>query len=190
MAISLSAQGIFVEAESFTDKGGWSVDQQFMDQMGSPYLIAHGMGIPVQDASTVVEITDPGVYHVWVRSYNWTSPWTEAVGPGAFRVKINGKPLKSILGTAKDHWYWQYAGNTKLKTGSCVLALSDMTGFDGRCDAVWLSKEVGNVPPADKGALEAFRRQVGALPVNPSDGGEYDFVVIGGGVPFRIQCSV
>ena len=176
------AQGIFVEAESFTDKGGWSVDQQFMDIMGSPYLIAHGMGVPVKDASTVVEVTDPGVYHVWVRSYNWTSPWTDAVGPGAFRVKIDGKPLKGILGTAKDHWCWQYAGNTKLKTGSRVLALSDMTGFDGRCDAVWLSKDVGNVPPADKDALEAFRRQVGALPVNPSDGGRYDFVVIGGGV--------
>lgn len=179
---SQTGDGIFVEAENFASKGGWSVDQQFMDIMGSPYLIAHGMGVPVQDASTVVEITDPGVYHVWVRSYNWTSPWTDAVGPGAFRVKIDGKPLKGILGTAKDRWYWQYAGNTRLKTGSCVLALSDMTGFDGRCDAVWLAKDVGNVPPADKGALEVFRRQVGALPVNPSDGGEYDFVVIGGGV--------
>ena len=29
------AQGVFVEAEAFADKGGWSVDQQFMDQMGS-----------------------------------------------------------------------------------------------------------------------------------------------------------
>ena len=29
--------GIFVEAESFATKGGWQVDQQFMDLMGSPY---------------------------------------------------------------------------------------------------------------------------------------------------------
>jgi hypothetical protein len=181
-AVLASAQGIFVEAESFTDKGGWSVDQQFMDIMGSPYLIAHGMGVPVADASTTVEIPESGVYHVWVRSYNWTSPWTRAVGPGSLRVKIQGKPLKGIVGNAGDKWCWQYAGNTRLKTGACTLALSDMTGFDGRCDAVWLAKDVGNVPPADKGALEAFRRQVGALPVNPSDGGEYDFVVIGGGV--------
>lgn len=35
---------IFVEAESFPNKGGWSVDQQFTFEMGSPYLIAHGMG--------------------------------------------------------------------------------------------------------------------------------------------------
>ncbi|MBQ1866467.1 MAG: pyridine nucleotide-disulfide oxidoreductase, partial [Bacteroidales bacterium] len=51
IAVLSYAQGIFVEAESFTDKGGWSLDQQFMDIMGSPYLIAHGMGVPVQDAS-------------------------------------------------------------------------------------------------------------------------------------------
>ena len=30
------AQGILVEAESFREKGGWAVDQQFMDKMGSP----------------------------------------------------------------------------------------------------------------------------------------------------------
>lgn len=28
------------------------VDQQFMDQMGSPYLMAHGMGKCMADAST------------------------------------------------------------------------------------------------------------------------------------------
>ncbi|MBQ6284287.1 MAG: pyridine nucleotide-disulfide oxidoreductase, partial [Bacteroidales bacterium] len=71
-AAQVHAQGIFVEAESFSDKGGWSVDQQFMDLMGSPYLIAHGMGKPVADASTTVDIPEPGVYHVWVRTYNWT----------------------------------------------------------------------------------------------------------------------
>ncbi|MDR1456263.1 MAG: hypothetical protein LBJ01_11470, partial [Tannerella sp.] len=43
---------LFIEAESFATKGGWVVDQQFMDLMGSPYLMAHGMGVPVGDAST------------------------------------------------------------------------------------------------------------------------------------------
>ena len=174
--------GIFIETESFASKGGWSVDQQFMDIMGSPYLIAHGMGIPVEDAETTVEIPEAGVYHVWVRSYNWTSPWSESVGPGAFRVKINGRPLKSLLGTSGSTWCWQYAGNTRLSVGRCTLALSDMTGFDGRCDAVWLTKEVMNTPPEDKDSLDIFRRKVGALPQTPSDGGEYDFVVIGGGI--------
>ena len=36
---------LLIEAESFSQRGGWVLDQQFMDQMGSPYLMAHGMGI-------------------------------------------------------------------------------------------------------------------------------------------------
>ncbi|HEY5509835.1 MAG TPA: hypothetical protein VIK10_02300 [Prolixibacteraceae bacterium] len=43
---------IFVEAESFTIKDGWVVDPQFIEQMGSPYLLAHGLGKSVQDAET------------------------------------------------------------------------------------------------------------------------------------------
>ena len=49
---SLHAASLLVEAESFTEKGGWVVDQQFMDLMGSPYLLAHGLGSPVENAST------------------------------------------------------------------------------------------------------------------------------------------
>lgn len=75
-----SGEGIFIEAESFSSKGGWCVDQQFMDRMGSPYLIAHGLGKPVEDAVTTVEIPRNGTYHVWVRTYNWTSPWTSTQG--------------------------------------------------------------------------------------------------------------
>ena len=41
------AEELLIEAESFSQRGGWVLDQQFMDQMGSPYLMAHGMGIPV-----------------------------------------------------------------------------------------------------------------------------------------------
>ncbi len=47
-----SADTVLLEAESFEDPGGWVIDQQFMDQMGSPYLLAHGLGEPVNDAVT------------------------------------------------------------------------------------------------------------------------------------------
>lgn len=49
-----SAGDLLVEAENFDRKGGWVVDQQFMDLMGSPYLLAHGMGRPVEDAETAI----------------------------------------------------------------------------------------------------------------------------------------
>ena len=47
-------QTLWVEAESFADRGGWALDSQAMDVMGSPYLLAHGIGVPVADAKTTV----------------------------------------------------------------------------------------------------------------------------------------
>lgn len=63
---SVRAADLFIEAESFSNKGGWKVDQQFMDLMGSPYLLAHGMGVPVDDASTEVTFPEKGEYYVYV----------------------------------------------------------------------------------------------------------------------------
>ena len=41
---------VLLEAESFRERGGWVVDSQFMDVMGSPFLLAHGLSHPVQPA--------------------------------------------------------------------------------------------------------------------------------------------
>jgi len=35
---------ILIEAEEFDDFGGWTLDSQFETEMGSPYLLAHGLG--------------------------------------------------------------------------------------------------------------------------------------------------
>ncbi len=53
------------------DAGGWGLDVQFMDVMGSPYLIAHGRGIRVADAKARAEIPETGTWRVWVRSRQW-----------------------------------------------------------------------------------------------------------------------
>ena len=60
------SERLWVEAESFSNKGGWVVDQQFIDQMGSSYLMAHGMGKPVEDAETEICFDKTGVYYVYV----------------------------------------------------------------------------------------------------------------------------
>ena len=134
---------VLVEAESFVQKGGWCVDQQFMDQMGSPYLIAHGMGVPVEDATTSVQLKK-GLWNVWVRTYNWTSPWTDKEGPGAFSLSVGGKDLKTVLGTTGSEWGWQHAGAVKVRGGKTEIRLHDLTGFDGRCDAVLLVSGLPN----------------------------------------------
>ena len=88
---------MLIEAESFADKGGWSTDQQFTFEMGSPYLIAHGMGVAVEDASTEVNFKQAGDYHVYVRTYNWTSKWSDKRGAGLFQIGVGDELLNAEL---------------------------------------------------------------------------------------------
>lgn len=176
------ATDLFVEAESFTHKGGWVVDQQFMDQMGSPYLLAHGIGNPVEDAWTEVSFPEKGEYYVYVRTYNWTSPWKQGEGPGRFGLSVGGKKVSTSLGTEGSEWMWQFAGKVSVKTQETVVKLHDLTGFDGRCDAVYFTTEEGETPPSDVGRLNVFRRKALHIPDEPSIAGQYDLVVVGAGV--------
>lgn len=176
------ANSILVEAEAFHQTGGWMVDQQFMDIMGSPYLIAHGMGVPVADATTVVRIAKKGRYQVYARTFNWTSCWNSQEGPGAFRISVGGTELPHVLGTKGSAWEWQYAGSIDLGKGETTLALKDLSGFDGRCDAVYLTTQQNPVLPCSMEELDLFRRKLGTLPKSPSDGGQYDLVVVGAGI--------
>ena len=101
---------ILLEGEGFAKKGGWVIDQQFMDQMGSPYLLAHGIGKPVEDAETTVEISQQGEYHVFVRTWNWVSPWTQDYSPGEFQGLGNYQPLEITFGKEGTEWSWIYGG--------------------------------------------------------------------------------
>ena len=84
-ADTAAADRLLLEAENFDDCGGWVVDQQFMDQMGSPYLLAHGLGDPVRDAVTVARFPSAGMYRVWVRTRDWVAPWKAPGRRAAFR---------------------------------------------------------------------------------------------------------
>lgn len=180
-ANALRAASLLVEAESFQRKGGWVVDQQFMDLMGSPYLLAHGMGKPVADAATTARLPADGVYHVYVRTYNWTSPWHEGEGPGRFSLLVNGKTLSSRLGVTGNRWEWQYAGKFRAVRQEVRIALHDLSGFDGRCDAIYFTTDENDIPPSDLAALEAFRRSKLGLGT-PAVVEGYDLVVAGAGI--------
>lgn len=178
---SAMAQEIFIETESFESKGGWVVDQQHMSQMGSPYLMAHGMGRTVSDASTSFDVDSAGKYYIYVRTYNWTSPWHNGKGAGEFALSVNGKRVGKTLGTEGDKWMWQYVGTKELAATNNKITLHDLTGFNGRVDAIYLSKEQ-TPPPTNLKALEAFRRDIKGMPEIPTDKKNFDFVVVGGGV--------
>lgn len=169
---------ILVEAEDFDSYGGWVLDSQFETQMGSPYLIAHGLGRPVADATTEVTVERAGQYEVWVRAKDWVP----SHHPGRFTLSINRQELSTEFGANGQDWSWQSAGRIFIPQGTATLALHDLTGFDGRCDAILLTTDQIVPPNGVDDAARTWRKQLRGLPQKPSDGGEYDVIVVGGGV--------
>lgn len=193
-------------ATRFNDKGDWTLEQQFVLQMGSSYLMAHGLGTPLaKDAKTEINIPEDGDYRLWVRTKNWTAFWSEGKTPGIFQVLIDGKADPSEFGIGKmpldvkagidfpddidtsrearaerAQWYWQKGETYHLTKGSHSIALHDLMGLDGRCDAIILTST--DEVPGD--SLEDYRALREALlgPGKPEDKGNYNLVVIGAGM--------
>ncbi len=180
MHVSRSAE-VFVEAESFDSLGGWKLDTQFIQSMGSPYLLAHGLGQKVADAQTKVTVPEAGKYRVWVRTFDWVARWNASPSPGRFRLAIAGKALPVTFGTEGKTWGWQDGGEVQLDQGICELRLMDDTGFDGRCDCIYLTSDLSATPPPADEVLSSWRRKQLDLPEKPANKGPYDLVVIGGG---------
>ncbi|MEM9829314.1 MAG: FAD-dependent oxidoreductase [Bacteroidota bacterium] len=171
---------LFVETESFEEKGGWKIDQQSFDVMGSSYLLAHGMGRPIADAVTTVDFPQTGNYHVWARTKDW-APFPK--GPGTFQVMINEELLPTEFGSSgSDEWRWYYGGTVEINNTQTQLALRDLTGFNGRCDALLFTVDDAFTPPNEPQQLMGFRRAQLGLTEEPLDGGTYDLVVVGGGM--------
>ena len=176
--ITFAQQDIFIETESFLDKGGWLVDPQFVEQVGSPYLMAHGMGEPVANARTTVEMSESGRYNVWARTKDWVPGNWEP--PGKFHIAVNGRELPNTLGLTPE-WGWELAGPIELSAGELSLELIDLTGFNGRCDAIYLST-TDTPPPAAGEDLAAFRIEKLSESQAPAQSQRYDLVVTGGGL--------
>ena len=172
---------MLVEAESFHEPGGWVLDTQFIEIMGSPYLLAHGLGEPVQDAATVVKFPSTGTYRVFVRTKDWVAKWKAPGTPGRFELLTDGKPLAEKFGTKGAEWAWQDGGTVQITKPETALALHDLTGFDGRCDAIFFTKEAKAALPNEGEALAKWRRTALGISEKPVDGGSYDLVVVGGG---------
>jgi len=174
----VDSDGILIEAESFLDLGGWKVDTQFIHIMGSPYLLAHGLGEPVAPAQTTVTLPAPGRWFVWVRTKNWVpGPWE---APGRFKLAVNGEELPHTFGAGDGEWYWESGGAIEIESTTVDLSLIDRTGFDGRCDAIFLTQDEDAVPDNSSEPMNAWRRRCGR--VEDLDDASYDLVVVGGGI--------
>lgn len=177
---------LLIETEEFDDYGGWTLDSQFVAEMGSPYLLAHGSGHPVAEATTVVDVTQAGTYSVWVRAKDWVPGHS----PGRFTLSLGSTTLDTEFGANGQDWGWQPAGTVDLDVGPLDVGLHDLTGFDGRCDAIFLSLD-GN-EPVEGGSPEAlaWRRRLRGLPEEPEVHDPFDLVIVGGGVTGSVGALV
>ena len=173
-----AADLVWLETERFDNPGGWTEDSQFIDQMGSPYLMAIGLGTPVEDAATRAALPRPGRYRLWAR----TRDWVPDHHPGRFQILLDGKPVERTFGAnGRQGWHWEEGGVHQLG-GAVELRLHDLTGFYGRCDAIVLCDDLQWTPPEEVDQLAALRKQHGGLSAEVKEMGRYDVVVVGGGL--------
>lgn len=170
---------ILIEAESFRQYGGWILESQFVDEMGSAYLLAHGIGEPVEDAVTEVDIPATGEYRLWAR----TKDWVPDAHPGTFQILADGKPVDKIFGASGKGWSWELAEHVILPAGKVKISLHDLTGFEGRCDAIYITNTT--IVPIDQPdpAGRRWRERLLQIPEEPEKMDEYDVIVVGGGIP-------
>ncbi len=176
-----SARGeelIWLEAERFDNCGGWTNDSQFIDQMGSSYLMAVGLGEPVADAVTEVNAPKPGKYRLWAR----TNDWVPEHHPGRFNILLNGRPAGRTFGQSGEAgWRWEDGGVHELD-GKIELRLKDLTGYYGRCDAIVLADDLDWTPRDENDCIGELRERFGGVSPEIEDVGPCDVVVVGGGL--------
>ena len=179
MSSKLASEGVLVEANSFKNYGGWVLDTQFYQQMGGCYLLAHGMGKPVENASTEVNIPNEGDWYVFVRTRDWCPGKWDA--PGQFRVILKGRPLKTVFGTEKG-WAWQKGGKVKLSSGKNKVELQDLTGFEGRIDAIYFSPVEKPELPNKATDVLTWKDALSGRSSLKVESEDFDLVVVGGGI--------
>jgi hypothetical protein len=176
-SLALAAgEPIWLEAENFDSIGGWQRDTQHVDTMASVYLLAAGLGQPVDDAVTRAEIPAAGTYRLWVRCRDWLPSHS----PGRLRVLIDGHPSDELGRADDDAWRWQPAGQFPLSQGPVEIRIQDLTGWWGRVDAVVLAGE-GFQPADDPAALAAQRVKYGGVSWQVKERQGFDVVVVGAG---------
>ncbi len=160
--------GFYLSATTFSDHGGWIADTQSMETIHSAYLMAHGIGKCVADASTSFHIEKSGIYHIHAFTRDWTEVWRRGTPAGRFQIAVDGCILPCELGTGSAEWAWQKAGEIALSAGEHTIALHDLTGFNGRCAGIFFAEDAAEIPCMTE-------------PEIADDPEEYDLIVCGGG---------
>ena len=147
----IDLSNIWLDALEFEDYGGWRCETLFVRSVGMGYLIASDIpGEPVQNAVTTFSVNSAGMYRFFVRTKNWKLPES----PGKFKILIDGNELEHICGKMpNNNWYWEIAGDFKLKSGNHTIEIMDKTGWLSRFSAIFITDDMDITPSPE---IEVF----------------------------------
>ena len=154
-----------------------------MDQMGSPYLLAHGLGVPVKDASTAVKFPAAGAYRVWVRTRDWVAPWNAPGRRGSFRCSSTASRWGRRSAPKGAEWHWQDGGIVEVRRRTASRAARPHRASRDAATRSSSPSDLEFMPPND--GAGAGRRSAATLWVLDGSrriGGAFDLVVVGGGI--------
>jgi hypothetical protein len=99
-------------------------------------------------------------------------------------VLVGGKPLKVTMGEGEESWHWQSAGSVEVaKAGKIKVSLRDLTGFDGRCDAIFFTQESApSLPSDDLKELSDWKDELSGRTDEKIEELSFDLVIVGGGM--------
>jgi len=143
--VSSSGRDLWIQAEDFEKKGGWSVARD----EGQMILVGH-QEKPVDPtpsdlaARTMVIVRNPGQYRLWVRARDYKENL-----PGArnFQVAINGLLAEGKFGDHGQEGYaWEDGGLFDLVDGYNTIELYDSSLFWPRCDKLLFTSDLEFLP--------------------------------------------
>ncbi len=172
-------QRIWIDALHFENKGGFIPDTQFVREMGQGYLLANGVGMPIEPASTAFEVKEESKYRIHIRTKNWNNEFS----PDGIVVSVDG--VKSEHTCAEMHcqgWYWETAGDFELNVGKHTIEVCDTKGWFGRFAAVIITNDYDFTPSPEIKKLHRQRCEMLGINSEAHFLGDFDFAVIGGGV--------
>ncbi|NQU42338.1 hypothetical protein HQ520_03580, partial [bacterium] len=133
---------VLIEAEDFQFRGGWWLLSEGQARGGQVLWVfvqseEGKTPPPIEDAMTVVELPQAGLYHLWVRSRDYAR---NQPGTRRFILLLDGQPADEESGDhGQEGFYWERVGDRQLEAGRHMLALHDTTQFHARADSVLLT---------------------------------------------------
>ena len=175
-------ENLLLSAAAFENAGGWIRDSEFILTMGGVYMLAHGLGYPVEGASSSFIAERDGDYHVYAYTFNWVAPWHKDMHPGEFEIHI-GQSRTCTLGIRSEEWGWEYGGLLHITKGENTIRLHDLTGFEGRVAYIYITATERDLPVGRNEVLDFYINEV----IKNKKSYTFDFVAIGGG--FAGMCA-